>query len=225
MDANRERCVFVFADSHEVVAEARVLHPMADGEGDDGQADAGVIEGDHRVFREERGHGGADVTAGDTRQVLGDEAHDFRKGDGGEAEVRAAQAEGDAADNDGRDEGGGDSAENRDPGRGALAQQGQSVGADAEEGGVAERKLSGVATNQVPGQPEGGEEEKAEDHFQEVVVTQEERGEERGCEDNGADDDLGALHARWLPKMPLGFSDSTRIKMTKSTTSAHSLPQ
>src|SRR5207248_7846334 len=145
--------------------------------------------------------------------------------DSGQAEVRPAQSERDRADDQRREHRQSHTRQDSGPGRNRAAEQGKPVRADAEIGGMSQRQLSGVAADQVPGEPERGKEKQAEDDVQEVVVVQEQRDDERHREYGGADEDLGALHARWLPKIPLGLNDRTRIKMMKSTTSAHSLPQ
>ena len=90
---------------------------------------------------------------------------------------------------------------------------------------MTEGELARISAHQVPRQSQGGEQEDAEKNLQGVVGVDDEGNSKRQQEKPGRGDKLPMTHARWLPKIPLGFSDNTRMKMTKSTASAHSLPQ
>jgi hypothetical protein len=90
---------------------------------------------------------------------------------------------------------------------------------------VAQGQLSGISSNQVPRQPQRGEKKDAEENLQCVIRKCQEWNEQRGKQEDSGDERLPFSHARWLPKIPLGFRESTRMKRTKSTARAHSLPQ
>ncbi len=187
--------VLIFADGLEIVTELGVLHQPGDQDGDDGDDQADVIErylgrkvGDDRFADLEcRNLGNQNPlgAVGETLEVHGAEPHDFSDGNGGQDEIRSAQAEADGADDQRDHQGDADTGQCPVPGENLLVLQQDhgGVGAGAEVGGVAYRVLTGVAADHVPGLAHDHGEENQDHDVQGVGALHKVGKEKEGCQD------------------------------------------
>src|SRR5208282_1904992 len=74
-------------------------------------------------------------------------------------------------------------------------------------------------------QSQCGKQINAEEYLEMIVPVHHQWQQQRDHQPGQRQDHLPALHDRCLPKIPLGRSESTSRKITKSTASAHSFPQ
>src|SRR5579864_4312155 len=174
VDANSGGRVFVLTDGHEVITKARARSPIVRDKRNYGQSHGCEIErSPERSADEEAGHGQANGSAGDV-QVGGVKSQNFRKGDGSKREIRAAKAEGDHTDHSGECGGNQRGEKERNPyGNAETGKKRQPVSAYPKERHVSQRKLSGVSTDQIPGQSQGGKKRNAEEHLKLIIVVDE----------------------------------------------------
>ena len=166
VDPDRSRERFVLPQRHQ-----RAAHPRPD----EGQAEqiGRHDRGQHQVVvralgaQGPRGEPGqrdlhrrhardAERPVGQVHPVHAHQRDAAREGDGQQHEVGAAQLEREPADDVARHAGQRDGGQEAEPGRPLElhGQQGRGVGADPEEGGVAERELPGVAEQEVQAERE-----------------------------------------------------------------------
>src|SRR5207247_8277530 len=116
--------------------------------------------------------------------------------------------------------GGRDRAREREP-EGPLEperEQRGGVGADAEEGGVAERELTGVTEEEVQGQRQDAEDPRHDDDVKEVRAREPERQCEREEDRHEAARPRHPIRSCFA-KSPAGRSSRTRMMITNPTAS------
>src|SRR5687768_13450116 len=203
-------------------------------EGDQGQGE--VVEGERRLQRQrhtgqrERGHLDAAqpiVTAGDVREMKGDEVEELREGERQHGEVDAAPAEAEKSHDDAADAGQEQSAGQRAPQRRDLELRQRdpgAIGAESPVGGVSERQQARVAVEEV----EAESEEPVDEHLRGQRLVGNDERKDREHEREGQHGACGhrphhrALHSMRpaSPKSPLGRSSSTRAMTRKTLISA-----
>lgn len=229
VDAHGLGGVFVLADRDEVRPEApahhvvRREHPAHREQRDEVEERLLALPVDGAAEERDLGQRGDEQAHGAVRQRLPverDEPRDLGDGEGGEREVRAAQAKAQVADRqreDRRDQ----AAERNAVPRRELeleVQDHRRVRADAEERGVSERHLTRVAAEQVPREPEQRPHQHRDREVQQKLVV----GEPRQCEQEDDRDRRGdPVHARPTPKRPCGRNRSTSRKMTNPIVSLY----
>src|SRR5499427_5536416 len=221
--------VLVLAHAGEPIAEPRALEvdlhaKDAEGEGEH-DVHPGYLarEAERPQSRPER-HGHALGAGGERAPAARHDEEDLREGDGGEAEVRSLEAIRQVADDEPGQGGDRGPDDHGDPRR-AVQSRGDDrggVGADAEEGGVAERGLPRVAACHVPGSRHRAPEQDEDEAVEEEAIPDDE-GREGGADEDD-DGEHVARHGRrqtprasaprW-PKRPAGRKTSTAMKSTK----------
>src|SRR5437867_267034 len=228
-DAERLGGVLVLADAGELVADPRGLEPdlhaVVDQRDDEGHVDPRDVaeaerpeagtEGDRDPLRARR----------EAAPAARDDQEHLRERDRGEREVGAAEAIREIADHPA----GGDREDHpeEEPEPGALIEarrhQGRGVGTDAEEGGVAEGDLAGVAPRHVPGGRERSPHEDQDQAVEDERVAHDQRQEGGDAEERERGPAPGRQRGhhtpsvsapRW-PKSPAGRKTSTAMNRTK----------
>ena len=159
---------------------------------------------------------------GETFPIERDQSHDFGHGQRGERKIRTTQAEADQANRNGHHHGQTATDHQAEPGRPPelQMQQHRGVGANAEEGGMTKRHLSGVAPEQVPRHAEQGREEHHDQHVVEKWIGCRKRCPEQRQRDHHPDDVILA-HALPAPNRSDGRNSSTSRKSTKPMVSLY----
>src|SRR5215472_18554796 len=190
-DAEGLSGVLVFAHPGQPIAEPRALEVdlyRVDAEGER-QHDVYPRHLAREAERPQPGaerHGHALRARGEGAPAARHDEEDLREGDGGEAEVGSLEAIRQVADDEpgqGRYRSAGG---HGDPGRTVQSRgdERSRIGADAEEGGVAERSLPRVAARHVPGPGYRAPEQDEDEAVEEEAVLHYERSEGRPAEDD-----------------------------------------
>src|SRR5213592_3639995 len=227
--AERHRGVLLLADAGELVAEARALEPGLDAVVDERDAEGHVDPGD--VAQAERPEAATEgdrdpLRAGrEAAPAAREDQEHLRERDRGEREVGAAEAVREVADHPAGDDREHDPEEESEP-RALLEtrrHQGGGVGADAEEGGVAERDLARIAARHVPGGRERPTHEDQDQAVQDERIAHDQRQEGGDAEERQRGPAPGRKRShhtpsvsapRW-PKSPAGRKTRTAMNRTK----------
>ena len=197
-----------FADPLQREPERRADHDEEQGEGDEEDRHAQVMEGERARERKAeerrtRDPGDAVVAHGQAHPAEGEAPHHHPEGERDHEEIDACRADGDEAEHR-RDRGGGEDRRAHARPEGGLVARGEDghdVGRDAEVGGVPERGETGVTEQQIEAHREDGEDEDLGEEGERVGRQEGRQGEEqrraRGERDRPA-------RAHRLPKSPVG---------------------
>jgi len=231
----------VLPEGHEGAADARPDETSADQVREQHRREHEVVVGPLAAegpgAEGRRGHAGEPERAvGQLHPVDAHQRDDAREADGDEDEVGAAELEGEAPDQPAGQRGQCDRAGERQPERPLEPerQERRGVGADAEEGGVAERELPGVAEEEVQRERQHAEDPRHDDDVEKVGALEPERQRE-GEEDRCSGRREPGVRRRWpaggargsaahpilsdLAKRPAGRSSSTTMMITNPTAS------
>ena len=152
---------------------------------------ANVIKGD--LGEEVRDHGGTDLerrdfggqdtfgAVGEILEVHGGKPDDFRHGDGGQNEIRAAQAEADGAYDEGDHDDHGHTRPHAEPGRDLLElhEHHRGIGADPEISRMPDGVLASVTAEDVPAFPHDDAEEEKDHDMKGIGALHEMREQEK----------------------------------------------
>src|SRR5205823_4792305 len=222
-DAGRLRRLLVLADRAHAEAEARGRERGHRDDRHGREAERQVV-----ALREPVARDGGRGQRGDLRQHVADGGPQyFAEGQGADGEVGAAQPECRHADHQREEHGRGRARRHGQQHRDAVRpQRARDQRAEAEERGVAEIHLSGVAGDDVPRLREYDRQQDQEHEVQNVVARrregQQREQRERG-EDGGGPAALVAAR-RHRPKSPRGRTVSTTTKITSPTISRYGPP-
>src|SRR5690349_8960918 len=235
VDADRFGGVLVFAERHEVVAGARTLDTRGYAERYEKQAEGDVVvrrlavELHHERRVAEVRHRRGFRAPGEVAKLEEDEHQHLGGGDGGDGEVRPAQPEAEPADRQAGEERDEAARQHAEPRRDAVVhlEEARGIRPQAEERGMPERELLGVAAKQVPRRADEREEQDADQDVERERALHHERQHGDEHHDDRRDGAAPAAEAHQLARpaaRPLGRSASVARSNRKTTIRPESAP-
>src|SRR5262249_38235058 len=190
-----------------------------------GQVRPGGVGETERGKARAEGHRDSLRAGGEAAPPAGHDQQDLGERDGGQREVRAPQPVRQVTDDQASAQRQDDADEHAQPGRAPepCRQQGGRVGADAEEGGVAQRDLAGIAPRDVPGRRDGAPQQYQDQTIEEELIVDDERHEGGDAEEGQSASPSPERTAHYTPSVsaprwpnsPAGRKTSTAMKRTK----------
>ncbi len=236
VDADRFGRIFVLADRHQVVSDPGSLDQPGDEKAQQEKSErdivvrALVLELHHQRRGAEIRNGRAFGAPGEIAELQEDQHQRLRGRDGRDREVGATQAEAQPADRQARDRSHDTAGDHADPRRDVVVdlEDGRGIGAEAEIGGVPERKLLGVTAHQIPGGADKGEQQDPHENIDRKRALHHHRQtDEDGypdCDEDGvAWIDISHHRARPPPR-PVGLKASVSNSIANTTINPESAP-